>query len=192
VLPQSPSPSAPAPATPPSPCVASRSPNIVARYCLIHLPFLVFVHSSVVAPHQQFIISHSRSPLLGDLVRWLHGPRLHLTRSYASRRCSLAPSGTPFPPSFLDCKLPKVAGSASADPPRQPDAAATVDQEHECRRPPMRWRREQHQHSSHPRLPRIPPRLPATLLWFARPCRYISGLPVPAVPGSSGQWVRWK
>jgi hypothetical protein len=53
VLPQSPSPSAPAPATPSSSCVASRSPNIVARYCLIHLPFLVFVHSSVVAPHQQ-------------------------------------------------------------------------------------------------------------------------------------------
>jgi hypothetical protein len=62
------------------------------------------------------------SPLLGDLVRWLHGPRLHLTRSYASRRCSLARGGMPFSPSFLDCKLPKAVGSASADPPRQPDA----------------------------------------------------------------------
>jgi hypothetical protein len=85
--------------------------------------------------------SHSRSPLLDDLVWWLHDPCLHLKRSYASRRCSLALGGTPFPPSFLDCKLPKEAGSASADPPRQLDATATVDQEHECR-PPTRWRRE--------------------------------------------------
>jgi hypothetical protein len=145
VLPQSPSPSAPAPATPSSPCVVSRSPSIEAVSSHGIASSIYHFSSSCTLPsflHINSVIrSHSHSPLLGDLVRWLHGPHLHLTWSYAFRCCSLALGGTPFPPSFLDCKLLKAVGSASVAPPRQPDTAATLDQEHKCC-PPMRWHRE--------------------------------------------------
>jgi hypothetical protein len=127
VLPQSPSPSAPAPATPSSPCVASRSPNIVARYCLAH-PSAISRLRALFHRRSTSTVSSDPTPARHCSAIWCGGSTAHASTSHGP-----TPLDTSLWPQAARHSLPR---SLTASCQKRSNLRARILRGSQTRRPP--------------------------------------------------------